>query len=80
MTSEQGRTTMKTAEQTRSELPMTLEELSKFRPEWRMGQLLCNLAIIAGHLEPGAVWDLDDSEALEAAKQLIQECADQENR
>ncbi len=43
------------------------------RPEWRLGQTLANLATTAGRLNPGSVWDLEDEEALEAAKAIIAE-------
>jgi hypothetical protein len=64
---------MKTAKQVRSELLVALSELSGLRPEWRLGQTLANIAMTAGRLEAGSVCDLDDEEALEAAKTLIEQ-------
>lgn len=64
---------MTNSEQTRLDLLSALAELSRLRPEWRMGQTLANLATTAGRLDAGAVWDLEDDEALAAAKSLIQQ-------
>lgn len=61
-----------TANTTREELLAALAELGKLFPDWRMGQTLANLAMAAGHPETGAVWDLDDGEALAAARRLIE--------
>lgn len=44
---------MGTIEQTRQELLSTLTRLSQLRPEWRLGQMLANLAITAGGMDPG---------------------------
>jgi hypothetical protein len=62
---------MKSAEQTRLELLGVLTQLSRIRPEWRLGQTMANLAMTAGRLDPGGVWDLEDEEALAAAKTLL---------
>lgn len=62
---------MNPIEQTRVDLLDALQELSRIRPEWRLGQTLANLAMTAGRLDPGGVWDLEDEEALAAAKTLI---------
>jgi hypothetical protein len=65
---------MTTKEQTRMELLTALAELGKLRPEWRLGQTLANLATTAGRLNAGGVWDLEDEEALAAARELIRQC------
>ncbi len=62
---------MKTSEQTRIDLLAALEEVSRIRPDWRLGQTFANLAMTAGRLDAGGVWDLEDEEALEAAKTLL---------
>jgi hypothetical protein len=67
---------MNAIEQTRSELLAALAELSRVRPEWRLGQTLANLAMTAGRLDAGGVWDLEDEEALAAARTLIQQDLD----
>lgn len=63
---------MKPAKQVRQELLDALTQLSQIRPEWRLGQTLANLAMTAGRMDPGGVWDLEDEEALAAARSLIQ--------
>lgn len=67
---------MKSMDQTRSELLDALAQLSRLRPQWRLGQTLANLATAAGRLDLGGVWDLEDDEALAAAKALIEEHSD----
>ena len=62
---------MMSAEHTRDELLAALAELGRLRPEWRMGQTLANLAMTAGRMDAGGVWDLEDDEALAAARVLI---------
>jgi hypothetical protein len=64
---------MSASEQTRLELLAALAELGRIRPEWRLGQTIANLAMTAGRLDSGAVWDLEDAEALAAAKTLIEQ-------
>jgi hypothetical protein len=61
-----------TSESTRAELLIALNELGALFPDWRLGQTLANLAMAAGHPESGAVWELEDSEALTAARRLIE--------
>jgi hypothetical protein len=41
-----------------------------------MGQMMSNLAMTAGRLDSGEVWDLEDHEALEAARKLIRQYSD----
>ncbi len=64
---------MTPTEQTRYDLLDALAQLGRLRPEWRLGQTLANLAMTAGRMDPGGVWDLEDAEALAAAKTLIDE-------
>jgi hypothetical protein len=70
---------MTACEQTRQELLAALAQLSRIQPEWRLGQMMANLAMTAGRMEPSGVWDLEDEEALEAAKTLIRQSADVES-
>lgn len=65
--------TSASTEQTRRELLATLSQLSRIRPEWRLGQTMANLAMTAGRMEAGGVWDLEDEEALGAARTLIEQ-------
>jgi hypothetical protein len=60
-----------TTEETRAELLEALAELGRAHPNWWLGQTLSNLAMAAGRLESGAVWDLEDDEALEAARRIL---------
>jgi hypothetical protein len=62
---------MNAPDKTRTELLEALAHLSLLRPEWRLGQTLANLAMTAGRLEPGSVWEIEDSEALAAARTLL---------
>lgn len=57
----------------RLELLDALAELGRIRPEWRLGQTLANLAMTAGRFDPGGIWDLEDDEALAAARMLIEQ-------
>ena len=64
---------MNPSEQTRLALLAALAQLGRMRPEWRLGQTMANLATTAGRLDSGGVWDLEDEEALVAAKTLIEQ-------
>jgi hypothetical protein len=64
---------MNASERTRSDLLAALTELGRIRPQWRLGQTFANLAMTAGRTESGAVWDLEDEEALAAARTLIEQ-------
>ena len=57
---------------TRQDLLTALAELGELYPDWRLGQTLANLAMAAGRAESSAVWDLEDDEALSAARRLIE--------
>ena len=61
-----------TNEATRTELLKVLAELSKLHPDWRLGQMLANLAMSAGRTEASGVWDLEDDEALSAASRRLE--------
>ena len=60
-----------TSDHTREELLDALRELGRVYPNSRLGQLLANVAMAAGRLDAGAVWDLEDEEALRAVKELL---------
>ena len=70
---------MKSSESVRLELLAALSQLSQIRPEWRLGQTMANLATTAGRLDRGGVWDLEDEEALAAARTLIQQYSEIES-
>ncbi|MBY0522654.1 MAG: hypothetical protein K2R98_04625 [Gemmataceae bacterium] len=71
---------MNASAQTRQDLLAALAELSRIRPDWRLGQTLANLAMTSGRLDAGAVWDLDDADALVAARALIEQHSELEPR
>jgi len=54
------------------ELLAALAELISLFPDWRVGQTMANLAIAAGRTDSGGVWELEDAEALAAARRLIE--------
>jgi hypothetical protein len=62
---------MTTPEQTRTDLLEALAELGRVHPSWRLGQTLANVAMAAGRLDAGAVWDLEDDEALAAVRGML---------
>jgi hypothetical protein len=70
---------MNSTEQLRRDLLAALSQLGRLRPEWRLGQTFANLAMTAGRLDPGGVWDLEDEEALAAARTLIEQYSDGES-
>jgi hypothetical protein len=60
-----------TTDATREELLAALAALGQVHPNWRLGQTLSNLAMAAGRWDAGGVWDLEDEEALAAARRLL---------
>ena len=58
-------------EETRAELLEALAEPGRAHPNWQLGQALSNHAMAAWRLEAGGVWDLEDDEALAAARRLL---------
>ena len=69
---------MTTPDQTRMELLAALAELSRVRPEWRLGQTVANVAMTAGRLDAGGIWDLEDEDALAAIHVLLSQSAQTE--
>ena len=67
---------MRPTEQIRTDLLAALSRLGQLRPEWRLGQTLANVAMTAGRLDSGGVWDLEDEEALASARTLIGQYSD----
>jgi hypothetical protein len=70
---------MSATKQTRLELLDALSQLSRLRPEWRLGQTVANLAMTAGRMDAGGVWDLEDDEALAVARALIEQYSEIES-
>ena len=57
--------------ETRRELLRVLDELSTQCPDVRFGQLIANLATLAKGPTVEAVWDAEDEELLQAARQQL---------
>jgi hypothetical protein len=55
--------------QKRAELLATIAELSQMYPNWRLGQLVANVAGWADQ----EIWDIEDEQLLEAARVHLQQ-------
>jgi hypothetical protein len=55
--------------QERAELLATIAELSQRYPDWRLGQLVANVAGWADQ----EIWDIEDEQLLEAARVHLQQ-------
>ena len=55
----------------RNEVLHALEELSEACPEYRLGQMIANLAMLARGDAEGAIWDIEDAELLSAARKHL---------
>ena len=55
----------------RLELIRLIEEMSEGYPEFRLGQLIANLAFWARGDQEGAVWNVEDEELMAAAREQI---------
>jgi hypothetical protein len=62
-----------------AELFDRLDQLIERFPDIRLGQLICNLTVMAGKTDPGAVWDIEDEELLAAAQELLRQQAERES-
>ena len=56
---------------TRPELLKLIEELSAACPEYRLGQMVLNLAFLAREDGDRFAWDVEDSELVEAARKHL---------
>jgi hypothetical protein len=50
----------------RHDILVALGELSAEFPEWRLGQMIANLAVVARGATTEAIWDVEDDELLAA--------------
>jgi hypothetical protein len=57
----------------RDELLQVLSEYSDRAPEWRFGQLIANLSFLARSSGPSDVYDVEDDELLEVARDHLQD-------
>lgn len=55
----------------RHELLRLIEEMSEGYPEFRLGQLIANLAFWARGDQEGAVWNVEDEELMSAAREQV---------
>jgi hypothetical protein len=55
----------------RKEILTVLEELSATCPDYRFGQMIANLAMLARGDAEGALWDMEDEELLAAAQKHL---------
>ena len=60
---------------TDDELIESLLELRRALPSSRLGQLIANMATVALGPVPGAVWDAEDEELLQAMRWQLQQLA-----
>lgn len=51
----------------------SLVELRRALPSMRLGQLIANMATVARGPTPGAIWEAEDEELLEAMRWQLQE-------
>jgi hypothetical protein len=55
----------------RQDLLRALGELSEAFPEWRLGQMIANLAVVARGATSEAIWDVEDNELLAAIQRHL---------
>ena len=55
----------------RKDVFRVLEALSEACPEYRFGQMIANLTMLARGDAEGALWDLEDEELLAAARKHL---------
>lgn len=58
---------------THDELIESLAELRRALPSMRLGQLVANLATVARGAVPGAIWEAEDEELLDAIRWQLQQ-------
>ncbi len=55
----------------RQDVLLALGELSAAFPEWRLGQMIANLAVVARGATSEAIWDVEDDELLAAVHRQL---------
>ncbi len=55
----------------RQDVLLALAELSAAFPEWRLGQMIANLAVVARGATSEAIWDVEDEELLAAVHRQL---------
>ena len=56
----------------RQDVLQALGELSVEFPQWRLGQMIANLAVVARGANVEAIWDVEDQELLEAIRSQLE--------
>jgi hypothetical protein len=56
----------------RQDLLRALGELSAAFPEWRFGQMIANLAVVARGATTESIWDVEDDELLAAIQSHLE--------
>jgi hypothetical protein len=56
----------------RQDVLQALGELSEAFPEWRLGQMIANLAVVARGAKVEAIWDVEDEELLAAIRRHLE--------
>ena len=56
---------------TKRDVLRALEELSEACPEYRFGQMIANLTMLARGDAEGALWDMEDEELLAATRKHL---------
>jgi hypothetical protein len=56
---------------TRKAILEHLVEMSELHPDWRFGQMVDNITVMAAEGEPTPTYDVDDSAFLEALKDYL---------
>ncbi len=68
-----GKETM--SDDTRREILAVLDDLMHEHPEWRIGQLVANMAFLARQTN-SATWDVENVEFIQTSRQHLQRMAD----
>lgn len=55
----------------RQDLLRALGELSAAFPEWRFGQMIANLAVVARGATTESIWEVEDDELLAAVRRQL---------
>ena len=63
------------SDETRRALVSILDQLMQAHPEWRIGQLVANIAFLA-HQTNTATWDVENEEFIQTARQHLQRMAE----
>lgn len=59
---------------TRRDVLQALAEMSEEFPDWRLGQMIANLAVVARGTTVEAIWDVEDGELLDAIRRQLDKC------